>query len=207
MSPLKFIPVLVVAALAAGGCQDAATRTWQNARLPTHDWQRAFEVSQEVLKEHFDIGEASVTKGTIVTRPQAFDRAKGLTLADIRGAGGRWRRTVTIELSRGGLDVDARVAVILEREGTNAAIAIAESGGYAGRANDVPRSQPLISERGRGSAPVWVEVGSDAGLAREILAQIAERIQKAEKQDAPPSVPGAKEAFEETRRLGAEANK
>ena len=207
MSPLKFLPVLVVAALLAGGCGAGASRAWQNARLPTHDWQRAFDVSQEVLKQHFEIAEASVTKGTIITRPAAFDRAKSGTLADIRGAGGRWRRIVSIELSRGGLDVDASVAVILEREGTNAAIAIAESGGYAGRANDVPRSQPLISERGRGLAPVWVEVGNDPGLAREILAQIAERIQKAEKQEALPSVPGAKEAFEETRRLGAEANK
>ncbi|MCX5685840.1 MAG: hypothetical protein NT049_19475 [Planctomycetota bacterium] len=207
MSPLKFIPVLVVAAILAGGCQDAANRTWQNARLPTHDWQRAFEVSREVLKEHFEIGESSVTKGTIVTRPQAFDRAKGLSLADLRGAGGRWRRTVTIELSRGGLDIDARAAVILEREGTNAAIALAQSGGYEEHTTDVPRSRVYGSERGSGTPPVWTEVGNDAGLAREILAKISERLQKAEQQEALPNMQSPKDAAEETRKLGAELNK
>jgi hypothetical protein len=207
MSPLKYIPVLVVAAIVAGGCQESASRAWQHAQLPTHDWETAFQVCQDVLKEHFEIAEASVTKGTIVTKPSAFERARSGTLADIRGAGGRWRRTVSLELSRGGLEMDVRAAVILEREGTNAAIAIAESGGYGDRANDVPRSQPLISERGRGPAPVWVEVGNDQALAREILAKIAERLQKIEKQEAMPAIPGAREAFQETRKLGAEANK
>jgi hypothetical protein len=207
MSPLKGIPVLVVAALLAGGCGEMSSRAWQHAQLPTHDWQRAFDVSQEVLKEHFDIAEASLTKGTIVTRPQGFDQPRSGTLADIRGAGGRWRRTVSLELSRGGLAMDARVAVILEREGTSAAIAIAESGGYEQRVADVPRSQPLISERGRGPAPVWVEVGSDTALAREILAQISERLQKMERQEAPPAIQSPEEAAEETRKLGAEANK
>ena len=207
MSPLKLLTVLVVAAVVAGGCGESASRAWQHAQLPTHDWQTAFQVSQDVLKEHFEIAEASVTKGTIVTRPAVFERARSGTLADIRGAGGRWRRTVSLELSRGGLEVEARAAVILEREGTNAAIAIAESGGFGDRANDVPRSQPLISERGRGPAPVWTEVGNDPTLAREILAQITERLQKLEKQDAPPALPSPQEAAEETRKLGAEANK
>jgi hypothetical protein len=207
MKPIQLIPVLVIAGLLAGGCGEMSSRAWQHAQLPTHDWQSAFDVSHEVLKKHFDIAEASVTKGTIVTKPAVFDRPRSGTLADIRGAGGRWRRTVSLELSRGGLVMDARVAVILEREGTNAAIAIAESGGYGERSTDVPRSQPLISERGRGPAPVWVEVGSDANLAREILAQISERLQKMERQEAPPAGQSPKEAAEETRKLGAEATK
>jgi hypothetical protein len=207
MNPIKSIPVLVVVALLAGGCGEGTSRAWQRAQLPTHDWQLAFEVSREVLKEHFDIAEASVTKGTIVTRPAVFDRARSGTLADIRGAGGRWRRIVSLELSRGGLEIDASVAVILEREGTNAAIAIAESGGYGDRATDVPRSQPMVSERGKGPAPVWVEVGSDPALSREILAKISERLQKAEKREALPGMQSPKDAAEETRKLGAEMNK
>lgn len=207
MSPLKLLTVLVVAALVAGGCGGASSRAWQHAQLPTHDWQTAFQVSQDVLKEHFEIAEASVTKGTIVTRPAVFERARSGTLADIRGAGGRWRRTVSLELSRGGLEMEARAAVILEREGTNAAIAMAQSGGFEEHTADVPRSRVYGSDRSSGSLPVWTEVGNDPTLAREILAQIAERLQRIEKQDAPPAIPSPREAAEETRRLGAEADK
>ena len=207
MSPLKCLPALAVAALLAGGCAETSSRAWQHACLPTHDWQRAFDVSQEVLKEHFDIAEASVTKGTIVTKPAVFDRPRGGTLADIRGAGGRWRRTVTLELSRGGLAVDARAAVILEREGTNAAMAIAQSSGYEEQTVDVPRSRVYGTDRGGAPPPVWVEVGSDDALAREILAKIAQRLEGFDKQETMPSPSSPRQAFEETQKLGAEAGK
>jgi len=207
MSPLKGIPVLVVAALLAGGCGEMSSRAWQHAQLPTHDWQRAFEASQEVLKEHFDIAEASLTKGTIVTRPQGFDQPRSGTLADIRGAGGRWRRTVSLELSRSGLAVDARVAVILEREGTNAAMAIAQSGGHEEQTLDVPRSRVYGTERGAAPAPVWVEVGSDDALARELLAKISRRLEGLEKEETLPPTASPKDVLEETRKLGAEAGK
>ena len=207
MSPLKCIPALIVAALLAGGCGEISSRAWQHAQLPTHDWQRAFEASQEVIKEHFDVAEAAYTKGTIVTKPAVFDRPRSGTLADIRGAGGRWRRTVTLELSRSGLAIDARAAVILEREGTNAAIAIAQSGGYEGNPVDVPRSRVYGSERGGAPPPVWVEVGSDDALARELLAKIAQRLEGLEKQEAMPSTSSPKEVSDETRKFGAELNK
>jgi hypothetical protein len=207
MSPLKCLPLLALAALLAGGCQESASRAWQHLRLPTHDWQCAFDVSQEVLKEHFDIAQASVTKGAIVTKPAVFDRPRSGTLADIRGAGGRWRRTVTLELSRGGLDVDARAAVILEREGTNAAVAITQSGGYEEQTVDVPRSRVYGTDRGGAPPPVWVEVGSDDALAREILSKIAQRLEGLEKQETMPSTSSSRQALEETQKLGAELNR
>jgi hypothetical protein len=210
MKPIRLIPALMLtaAALAAGGCGEAATRAWQRADLPTHDWQLAFDAAQDVLKGHFDIAEANLTQGTVETKPQLVDRPRSGTLADIRGAGGRWRRTVSVELGRGGLAITASVAVRLERESTAAAIAIAESGGYEQRPADVPRSQPLIAEPGaRPQTPVWVEVGYDAQLAREILSQIAERVQKAEKGEAPPMGQSPKEAADETRRIGRQQDR
>jgi hypothetical protein len=62
-----------------------------------------------------------------------------------------------------------------------------------------------VAEPGaRAPRPVWVEVGYDAQLAREILAQIADRVRKMEQGELPPMGQPPKEALEETRRIGAE---
>ncbi|MCX5674726.1 MAG: hypothetical protein NTX87_06935 [Planctomycetota bacterium] len=196
MRPILLLSVALMAvALLAGGCGEAATRAWQRAELPTHDWPRAFDAARDVLKEHFEIADASMTAGTLETKPQVLDRARSGTLADLRGAGGRWRQTVSVELDRGGLAIGARVAVRLEREATAAAVAITESGA----------NEPRVAESGaRAQRPVWVEVGYDAPLAREILVQIADRVRKMEQGEMPSMGQSPKEALEETRRIGAE---
>ena len=201
---MKLTLLVVSAAVLAAGCQPAATRAWQSASLPTHDPQRAFEAAKDVLAKHFEIGSANWTKGTIETRPQLFDGSKSGTISDFRGAGGRWRRTVSFELDRDALTVVARVAVRLEREGTAAAIALAGSGGEGGRVADVPPTLPLVATPGAKSGEqVWTEVGYDAPLAREILNQVIERVGQLEKGEAAPMGPSPKSALEETRKLGA----
>jgi hypothetical protein len=190
----RLLLVLVAAALGAG-CEGAATRAWQSAELPTHDRQRAFDSARGVLAGHFEIARANYAQGTIETKPQVFDRERSGTLADLRGAGGRWRRTVSFELSRGGLAMTGRAAVRLEREATAAAVAIAESGGYEPVAADGPPSRlPGAQPGAKTGGDVWVEVGYDAPLAREILAEIAQQIAQAEKGETRPEVPTAKDA-------------
>ena len=189
----------------AGGCGAGADRAWQAADLGTRDSVRAFEAAEAVLKQHFEVAESKWTSGTLSTRPQTFQRKREGTLADIRGAGGRWQRTVYFELENSGSTVIGRCAVQLQREATEAAIAVARSGGYEPHAADVPSSRPFGEQAGpKRGEQVWVDVGYDAGLAREILAQIAERVRRMEQGEAPPKVPSAKQDVDESRKIGAE---
>lgn len=197
---MKRLLALVVLLAGAAGCDRAATRAWQSSEMPTHDAQRVFEAAREVLERNFEVAEASFAKGVIVTRPQAFERSRSGTLADVRGAGGKWRRTVSFELDRAGLAVVARVAVRLERESTAAAMAIADAT-TGERPDELPRVGPQYGRTaGRSSEEVWTEVGYDAALARELLAAIAEAVGKGERSEAMPAVPTAKDVDDETRR-------
>jgi hypothetical protein len=204
MNAMKHVLLAVPLVVLAAGCQQGATRSWQQAELPTHDRQLAFDAARAVLAKHFEVTEANWVQGTLATLPQIFERPRTGTLADIRGAGGRWRRTVHVELSRAGLAITARAAVLLEREATEGAIAIAEAGGYGPRAVDVPRSEPLAAEPGKPKHLVWVATGYDTQLAREVLSEIAERAARGEKGEALPVGQSPKEAAEETGRIGAE---
>ena len=201
---MKHAWLLAGLVVAVAGCNGAATRAWQRADLPTHDRQRAFEAAQEVLEKHFKIARANYTEGTIETRPQSFDRKKAGTLADLRGAGGQWRRTVSVELDRDGLTIVARAAVRLEREATAAAVAASEAAQPADAADhEVPRAAPLQTRRDTGAGrEVWVEVGYDNNMAQEILAQIAERVRQEEQSESVPQGQSPQQAAEESRRLG-----
>jgi len=205
MSPTKCVILLSGVLVLAGGCTAGADRAWQAADLGTRDSIRAFEAAEAVLKQHFEVAESKWTSGTIETRPQVFHRKREGTLADIRGAGGRWQRTVFFELENSGSTVVGRCAVQLQREATEAAIAVARSGGYEQHVADVPGSRPFGDQAGpKRGEQVWVDVGYDAGLAKEILAEIAERVRQLEKGEAPPTVPSAKQEAEESRKIGDE---
>ena len=195
---------LILAGLvAAAGCQ-GALRGWESAPLATHDREKAFEAAREVLGRHFEIAEANWTSGVIETRPAIYKGKAEGTLADLRGAGGRWRRTATCELARDGLTIVARMRVRTEREGTATAVEVASSTSD-GRAMETPAA---IS---RGEAPgmrresdVWVDAGHDATMARELLGQIAERIRRMEDEETVPAGPSPKEVLEEGKRIGAD---
>jgi hypothetical protein len=195
--------LLIALAAMAGGCQAGLARPWQEADFPTHDRQHAFDAAKEAISKHFEIAEASWTRGVIETRPQVFDRKKTGTLADVRGAGGRWRRTVFFELEHSDLTIVGRVAVRLEREATDQAFASARSGGAGERPMEGPSSRPYGAQPGaRQSEPVWVETGYDADLARELLAEIGQRITQQEKRESAPTGLTPQQEAEETRRLG-----
>lgn len=201
---MKRLTLLCLLVAAAAGCRGAATRAWQRRAMPTHDRQAVFEAARGVFGKHFEIADANIVAGTIETKPQVFDRQRAGTLADVRGAGGRWRRTASFEMDRDGLTIIGRVAVRLEREATEAAVAMSETA-RPERADELPPSTP---GNGRGvSRPgeeVWVEVGYDDALARELLAAVAEEVRKAEGGEALPSGQSPKDAAEETRRIGAQ---
>jgi len=199
------ILLLVLLAAAVGGCAGASGRAWQTAEMPSHDRERVFQAAREVLEDHFEIARSNWASGTIETRPQVFDRKREGMLTDVRGAGGRWRRTVSFEVDRDGLTILSRAAVRLEREATAAAVALTEAS-TTERGTEAPRSRPMAAEPGRrGSEEVWVDSGYDAGLARELLAEIASRVREAERAEGLPAGASFKEMADEVRRLGAEA--
>ena len=191
--------LLMVVAVAAGGC-GAAARGWEQSDLPTHDREKAFEAARTVLSRHSEIVESNWARGEIRSRPQFVDRPRTGTLADVRGAGGRWRSTALCEIGRDGMTIVARVAVRMEREATAAAVAMAETG-----TDDAPRSVPRIAEPGApADREVWVEMGYDRPMARELLAQIAEEVGKSELREALPPDQSPDRVLEESRRIGAE---
>ena len=196
---------LLVLGLAAtvAGCGGAASRGWQRNPMPSHDRQRVFEAARKVLDEHFEVADSNVVRGTITTRPQIFDRQRTGTLADVRGAGGKWRRTVSFEMDRDGLTVVAAMSVRLQREATEAALAMSETA-RPDRLDELPPSTHGGVRVGpRRSRPVWVDVGYDDALARELLAMLAERVRAGQQRDAIPQGQSPEDAAEETRRIGA----
>jgi len=193
--------LVLAAAAAAPGCREAM-RPWQRQPMPSHDRQRVFQAAREVLEQHFRIAGANVVRGTIETEPQVFDRKGGGTLADLRGAGGRWRRTVFFATDRSGLTVVGKVVVRLEREATEAALASAEQHRTAPE-DELPAASHREAALGeRPKEPVWMEVGEDEALARELLGTIAERVRRMEREESVPAGQSPSEAAEEVRRLG-----
>jgi len=180
-------------------------REWQRQPMPSHDRQRVFEAARAVLESHFKIADANFVRGTIETRPQVFERPRRGTLADLRGAGGRWRRIVSFRMEREGLTVVAEVAVRLQREATEAAVAMAEQHRTAPE-DELPASPPGAGTAGsRGDQAVWMDVGWDAALARELLSAIAERVRGLERAaEVPTGGQSPAEAAEEVRRLDAQ---
>jgi len=200
---MKRALLVLVLVVAVAGCRGAASRAWQRSPMPSHDRQGVFEAARAVLAEHFEVADANVVRGTIETRPQVFDRKRTGTLADVRGAGGQWRRTVSFEMDRDGLTVVAAVSVRLQREATEAAVAMSETT-RPDRVDELPPSTHGGAEVGRRTTdPVWVDVGYDDALARELLVTVAERVRARQEGDAIPEGQSPQEAAEETRRIGA----
>jgi len=196
-------PLLLVLALAAGGCSGAGMRPWQTADMATGERQRVFEAAREVLARHFELAEVNFVKGVIETRPQVFEKSRSGTLADLRGAGGRWRRTAYFEMSPGATSVTAWIAVREEREATAAAEAI-----VGADERELPRVGPNYEKSAsRPARQVWVEIRYDAGLARELLAAISDRVRQLDRDDRIPPDQSPKDAAEETRRLGNALNR
>ena len=200
---MKRLGLLCALLAAVAGCGGAATRAWQRSAMPTHDRQAIFDAAREVLAAHFEIADSSFASGTIETKPQVFERQRAGTLADVRGAGGRWRRTASFAMDYDGLTVIARVAVRLEREATAAAVAVSEAAGETGDELPGPAARRATASA-RASEEVWMEVGYDDGLARELLAAIAERARQAAHGEELPKGQSPKDAAEETRRIGAQ---
>ncbi len=192
--------VLVAVALAAG-CQ--ATRAWQARKLPTHDRQRAFEAARDVIGRHFEIAEANWIRGVIRTEPQISSEGPATTMADVR-RDVRYRRTVTFELGREGLEMTGRAAVLLEREGTAEAVAMAAHGPQA-IDEEVPRAMPTrASARAREAETVWTGIGWDESLARELLAEIARTVEAAEGGEVVPDTGDVRRLMEDSKAYGEE---
>jgi hypothetical protein len=64
---------------------------------------------------------------------------------------------------------------------------------------------PRIAEPGaKTDREVWVEVGYDRPMARELLAQIAEEVQKSETREALPPDQSPQDILEESRQIGTD---
>ncbi len=194
----------VAAAAPLGGCA-AQLRGWQETPLPTHDRQRAFNAAKAVLGRHFEVAEANWTRGVIETEPKVFEGRHGETLADLRGAETRWRRTATCEIGRDGLTVTARMVVRLQREGTDQAAVLSVHGDERAY-RQVPESSPPGTMPGAARPQeVWTDVGYDEAFARTLLAEISQQVQRAESREAPPPGATPEEVFEESYEVGRDA--
>jgi len=198
---LCLLAAVLAAGAASAGCQNGG-RAWQRQAMPGGDRPQVFETALAVLEQHFEVADSNIVRGTIETKPQAFDGPRGGTLADLRGAGGAWRRTVFVEVDRDGLTVVAAVAVRLQREATDAAAAQSETV-RTGPSEELPplpdRARP-IGTRARDT--VWVEVGYDDALARELLGTIAERLRRLEDTEGFPELDSVRKMADEMRRMG-----
>jgi hypothetical protein len=97
----------------------------------------------------------------------------------------------------------ASVAVRLEREATAAAAMISETGGpeHAERASGAtPGTSRAVQQPER---LVWTDAGYDAGLAREILSEIAARVSEMEQGEALPEGPSGRDLVEEAQEIGS----
>ena len=197
--------LLLAGLMILGGCATGAgSRAWQSADMPSHDRQRVFDAARLVLGKHFEVADASFGEGTIATKPKPCEGRRGFTLADVRGAGGKCRQTAFLELDRDGLTMIVRAAVLLERERTEQARAILGAQSDA-REDELPRTGPRYEKsRGGTGKDIWVEVGYDASLARELLAAIADQVRRMEQGEAVPMGQPPAAAAEETRRLGGQ---
>jgi hypothetical protein len=190
---------IVVAAMA--GCA-AGERAWQSARLPTHDRDRAFAAAREVLGRRYGVADANWSRGVVEAKPQRFAGPGKGTLADLRGAGGAWRRTATCRIERDGLDILARVAVRLERDRSAEALAMADVGREAG-SGEAPRT--VVEPTRTGAArEAWVDAGYDRETARELLAAIENEVRRAGAEDVVPDVDAPRDLMEESKRIERE---
>jgi hypothetical protein len=192
--------ILVAFASVAGGCDAALLRPYQQMDLPTHSRQLAFDAAKEVIGKHFEIATASWVKGVIESKPQLFDGKKSGTLADYRGAGGRWRRIVSFELADDGSSMIGQADVRLEREATDQAIAASRTGGYEEGTSGRLRSDSLSSSTSTRSSQVWVDAGHDDALAKELLSEIAAQVSSLEKREVRPALSSPEKDIEESRK-------
>ena len=106
-------------------------------------------------------------------------------------------------MDRDGLTVVAAVSVRLQREATEAAVAMTETA-RPDRLDELPPSTHGGVRVGRRpTTPVWMDVGYDDALARELLGMLAERVRVRRQGDAIPEGQSPKDAAEEARRIGA----
>jgi len=195
--------MLVLVPVLAAGCQESM-RDWERQPMPTRDRQCVFRAATQVLEKHFTIADSSIVRGTIETEPQVFDRRREGTLADVRGAGGQWRRTVFFETRQTGLDVVARVSVRLQREATDAAMAQADQHRTAPETEYPTARESDRDPMSRAKEGVWMETGHDPALARELLGAIHDRVELLEADVTVPVGQSPREAADEVRRIGSE---
>jgi hypothetical protein len=201
MKPLT-VCALVGLVLACVGCDASALRSWQSAPLPTHDAQLAFDSARDVLAKHFEVATLNWAQGAIETKPQPIEQPRNATMADYRGAKSRWRRTVYFETTRDGLSITGNVAVRLERESTAEATAMTGSMDTGSSTSELPRTGAEYS-RAPSKPPreVWTEVGYDASLAREILAEISTAVSKIEGAEPTLQAPTSQDIGNEMKNL------
>jgi len=200
MIPVNRLLLVAILALAAVGCE--ASRPWQTRVLGTNDRQRAFEAAKDVLGLHYEVAESNWTAGTVETKPQMFEGKKFGTLADVRGAGGRWRRIVYCQVEHDGLGVVAHVAVLMQRETSAAGAAVAYDTGQPERASGAEKPPLPASEYERPVRRVWSDAGYDANLASEILAEMAAKVELSERRETPSQGQSPKDIIEESRKYG-----
>jgi hypothetical protein len=171
--------IILVWALAAAlaGCQ-SETANYRTERMPTGDYDRAFEVTRQVLGEKFAIEQADKASGRIVTSSQAANDGSELGMPLLSGSGVKGvRRTATAQVKSASGTVMVSVKVQLQR-----AEAVQASPRPTYSEYDATTTGP---ETGRYVQPeektqvTWRMVGSDVEMERRLLAEIESRLKAA----------------------------
>ena len=169
---MKRAVLFCATAAVLAGCQ-SGQEAWQSVMLPTEDFESAFEAARQEIAKDYAIARADPVEGRIETQPVVFskrgaERTAGAYVSS--GAAQVYRRTVACRLERAGSGILARIAVAVQREGTNQAELLTLGYGEEGqRTAGAERRWKALDER---QTTYWADVGRDKEAESALLNRI-----------------------------------
>jgi hypothetical protein len=166
---------IAVLSLIAGavGCTEAAPGS--RRVLGRVDYQHAFDTSREVMSQFFSVEEADARSGRIRSRPRPVEEGRYRITSPMPA-----RQIATLQLWREGELVLARVAVLVQRQGSDAYRSFAsDQENYRRRPGRTPADLDAATTPEQNE--IWQTLRYEHRLERTILEQIARSL-------APPTV-------------------
>ena len=162
---------LVLTAVAAG-CQ-TGTATYQTVRLPGGDYDRTFEITQQVIGEQFTIAQADKKSGRIVTSAQAVTNVLTGGMLTPGGPVQGLRRTVTAQVKPG--DGTTLVSVKVQLETAQAVQQIPRPT-YSEYEPTTGAQSDIYVRSDQRAGVMWNPAGSDEAMEKQLLTEIETRL-------------------------------
>jgi len=165
MRHLRWTALLLVGALAAGGCQ---VQRYSSQPLGDVSYAEAFRAGRAVFGKHFPIESADAGSGRIVGRPKSVEGGKDRLVA-ITPA----RQVATMRIRRKGDQVFADVRVDLQRQDVAAMRHMQPVTVDNELPNRTPAEEaPLSADQDQ----AWQNTSRDEALERQMLSELAARL-------------------------------